>query len=179
MDQAMIGWVKWRDGKPVDMQMGRIAEGFIPPKRLELGDDDKDAWEIDDHDRPRDPWRLTNYLMLKDPEGTRLFTFTTSSQGGIDAVGKLIGIYGKLLRQRPDEFPLIALGVRSYKHRNKAFGKIFAPMFEIVGWVPKAEFTDALAAAHQGLEEEEPPTSSGAPALNGRGTSAPTVDTRF
>src|SRR5205814_1520201 len=30
MDEWMIGWVKWEGGKPVDMEMGRVADGYIP-----------------------------------------------------------------------------------------------------------------------------------------------------
>ena len=80
LHEWMIGWVKWEDG-----------------------------WEADDRGRPRDPWQLTNSLILQEPEGNRLFTFVTSSTGGIRAVGKLAGQYGNRLHHKPDEFPIIAL----------------------------------------------------------------------
>ncbi|HEX2554221.1 MAG TPA: hypothetical protein VHL98_10995 [Microvirga sp.] len=152
MDELMIGWVKWEDSKPVDMIMGRVAEGYVPPKRAELGDTDEDEWEVD-QGQPRDPWQLTNYLILKATDSDDLFTFATSSKGGLNAIGKLAGIFGKHMRQRPDQFPVIALNVDSYKHPNKAYGKIFTPKFDVVGWVGKEAFVEALAAADEASGE--------------------------
>ena len=54
---------------------------------------------------------ITNYLQMKaqDWEATEwdvgdesLFTFTTSSRGGLSAIGELCKIYGKHMRQRPE-----------------------------------------------------------------------------
>jgi hypothetical protein len=61
------------------------------------------------------------------------------------------------MRQRPDEYPVIALNVRSYKHPNKSYGKIFTPKFDIVGWAPKSSFDGALDAANTESAEEEAP----------------------
>jgi hypothetical protein len=126
LDELKIGWMKWERGKPVDKQMGRPADRYFPPKRADLGDNDPDEWETDDRGRPRDPWQWTNYLLLKEPEGDRLFTFVASSVGGTRAVGKLAGLYGKRLHHEQNEFPLIALKVGSYRHWNREFGKILA-----------------------------------------------------
>jgi hypothetical protein len=41
MDELMVGWIRWADGKPEDQIMGRVSEGYQPPKRNTLGDDDK------------------------------------------------------------------------------------------------------------------------------------------
>ncbi len=41
------------------------------------------------------------------------------------------------MRQHPDEWPIVELGVGSYAHSNKAYGRIKFPTFEIVGWAPK------------------------------------------
>jgi len=157
MDELMIGWQKWEDGKPSDTQLGRVADGFRPPSRSSLGDTDESVWERDDRGAPRDPWQLTNYLILKEAEGDQVFTFTTSSKGGVSAIGELAGAYGKAMRQRPDEYPIVALNVRSYKHSNKAYGKIFTPKFDVVGWTPKSSFDGVIDAANNAVEEEQAP----------------------
>ena len=61
--------------------MVRVADGKLPSKRSDLGDQDRSAWETDDHNEPRDPWQFTNYLPMMDENGV-LYTFTTSSAGG-------------------------------------------------------------------------------------------------
>jgi len=147
MDELMVGWIKWADSKPEEQIMGRVSEGYQPPKRGSLGDEDKSRWETDEQGRERDPWQFSNYLILKTPgenDVDNLFTFTTSSRGGLNAIGELCKTYGKAMRQRPDEFPIIALKVGSYQHSNKAYGRIKFPIFEVVGWAAKAEFAEAL-----------------------------------
>lgn len=162
MDEFLVGWVRWEGGKPTDMQMGKVVEGFRPPTRRELGDTEESEWETDEQTgQPRDPWQLTNYLILKEPGGDKLYTFATSSKGGLGAVAKLAGEFGKRMRQRPNNFPIIALNVDSYRHPNKAYGKIFTPKFDVVGWTGKAEFADALAA--DAAEREEAASEDGIP----------------
>src|SRR5262249_771929 len=84
-DELRVGWVRWCDGKPVEHIMQRVADGAVPPKREELGDQDQSTWELDSTGQPRDPWQLTNYLPLMNELG-ELFTFTTSSRGGLGAI---------------------------------------------------------------------------------------------
>ena len=38
------GWIKWRDGQPVERVMGLVASGFQPPARDELDDLDRSTW---------------------------------------------------------------------------------------------------------------------------------------
>jgi hypothetical protein len=145
MDQLMVGWVKWRDNTPVEPPiMGLLAQGYTPPRRSELDDNDKAQWEPDDEGKPRDPWQFTNYLILADPDTKELYTFTASSRGGLGAVGELCKRYGRHMREKPDEYPVIELGVGSYQHRNKAYGRIKFPVFKDAGWADKAPFVEAL-----------------------------------
>lgn len=65
-DEFLAGWIKWQDGKPVEQRMIRVADGFHPPVRTDLGDTDKSLWETDDKGEPKDPWQFTNYLLLMD-----------------------------------------------------------------------------------------------------------------
>jgi len=159
MDELLAGWVRWKDNKPTDHVMGRIVDGYQPPKRNELGDDDSDQWEVNEDGEARDPWQMTNYLLLIDSE-SEPYTFTTSSRGGLNAIGELCKAYGKAMRQHPDEFPVIEIGVGSYLHANKAYGRIKYPTLEIVGWTNKSVF-DNLAASRA---EEDRSEEAGDPA---------------
>jgi len=159
MDELLAGWVRWKDNKPTDHVMGRIVDGYQPPKRNELGDDDSDQWEVNEDGEARDPWQMTNYLLLIDSE-SEPYTFTTSSRGGLNAIGELCKAYGKAMRQHPDEFPVIEIGVGSYLHTNKAYGRIKFPTFNIVGWAKRYVFDDLAAARDEDRREEvvdEPP----------------------
>lgn len=178
MDELCVGWIRWEDNKPTDQIMGRVSEGYQPPKRNELGDDDKSRWETDEKGQPRDPWQFSNYLIMKAVEGDELFTFTTSSRGGLNAIGELCKAYGKAMRQRPDEFPVVELGVGSYQHSNKAFGRIKFPILKVADWAGKAEFAAALSAeAGEGKEAAE--EAAPAPAKAGKGPKASAAATRF
>jgi hypothetical protein len=86
-----------------------------------------------------------------------LFTFTTSSRGGISAIAGLARRYANHRRRHPDDFPRIALGVDSYQHPNREFGRIKFPVFAPAGYEPKRKFLDALAAA--GIVTAEPVTA--------------------
>lgn len=149
LDELMIGWVKWVDNRPEDTVMGKVAEGYKPEKRSDLGDTDPANWAIDAiSGQPRDPYQFTNYLLLKVPEAAaidaNLFTLATSSRGGIQAIGNLAKAYGQYLRQDPTVYPVVSLGVDSYNHPNKAFGRIKVPLLTIVRWEPKTMFVETL-----------------------------------
>jgi hypothetical protein len=142
MDELLIGWIRWQDMKPTDHVMGKVAKRYQPPRRSELGDLDSSIWDTDETGKARDPWQMSNYLLMQgtgDDDG-ELYTFTTSSRGGLNAVGDLCLKYGKAARQKPGQYPVVKIGTGSYLHSNKAFGRIKYPTFTIVGWVPKAAF---------------------------------------
>jgi hypothetical protein len=135
MPTLTVGWIFWDNGKIADTRVGLVAEGFVPPKREELGHQDQTTWERFDDGRPKDPWRLSNNLILVDPETDAFFTFSTSSRGGLQAVGKLSAAYGQHMRQRPDDMPIIELSVSSYQHPNRSIGEVREPALKIVDWV--------------------------------------------
>jgi hypothetical protein len=90
MDSWMIGWVGWRDNKPIDpSHMGLVIDAFRPPQRSELGDLDKEMWERDSEGTPRDPWQFTNYLVMREVATGEVYTFATNSKGGRSAIGEL------------------------------------------------------------------------------------------
>jgi hypothetical protein len=169
MDELMIGWQRWEDLKPVEQVMGRVVDGFQPPRRDTLGFDEQSKWEVDNQGRPRDPWQRTNMLLLVSPKNGDVYTFSASSVGGINAIGALTGIYGKTLRQRPDDFPIVALGSDSYMHKDKTYGRIYVPALPVKGWVAKAPALAAVEAETGGggsepVEEEAPAREPDPPA---------------
>ena len=144
MPTLAAGWVKWESGLPTEQVIGLVAEGFTPPKRKDLGDTEESAWAEDDSGQRRDPWQLSNYLVMADPNTRELFTFATSSKGGLSAVGELCKLYGKMMRQQPDKIPLVKLGFGSYKPRDPARSRVKYPTFEVVGWTDKRPYLELL-----------------------------------
>lgn len=163
MDQAMYGWIRWEEQKPVEQRMGLLVEGFRPALRHELGYGytygvtdpqhiDTSEWELDSvTQQPRDPWQFTHYLVMKDPrvrdELEGIYTFATSSKGGKDAVGGICKVYGKYIREEAYKnlYPVVELRKGSYTHPNKQLGKIKTPELPIVSWATKAMYGNALA----------------------------------
>jgi hypothetical protein len=145
-DELLAGQIRWISGKPVEHVMVRVADGSPLPKRSDLGDEDRSAWEIDERGEPRDPWQFTNYLPMMNENGD-LFTFTTSSTGGKDAIANLARRYGYHRSRYPDVYPIISIGVGSYPHKKKEYGRVKFPLFIPAGYEPKARFLAALDAA--------------------------------
>jgi hypothetical protein len=137
MDTLETGWVFWDGGKPAQLCMGRVAEHFTPAWRKDLGDLDKSLWARDDRGEARDPWQRTENLQLADPRDGKIYTFSTSSVGGRNALRDLCTDYANKRRQHPKDHPVIKLGVDSYMHSNKQLGRIKTPLFVIVGWHAK------------------------------------------
>jgi hypothetical protein len=129
VDRLLRGYVKFGGGKSIEQRLGRVAEGFQMPKREELGDTDKAAWERDANGNPRDPWALQYYLPLEDVETGEVLVFVTSSRGGCSAIGNLCNLFA---RNAENGLPIIKLGTSSYRH--KTYGRIDIPDFPVVGW---------------------------------------------
>ncbi len=158
MNSLMVGWVCWQGNVPIEQQMGPVCEGHQPKRRNELGDLDEDKWERDDEGEPRDPWAFTNYLVMRRIEDSELFTFTTTSKGGLGAIGELCKAHGKHIRQRPDQDPVIELDAGSYLHRDRARGRIKIPVFTIVDWIAKDDDTGSTREPPKSL----PPSQTAA-----------------
>lgn len=137
------GWQKWQDKKPVQEIMELVASGKALPQRHELGDADQSVWEKDKDGKPQDPWQFTNVLGLKDAKSEEEYTFSTSSRGGIGAIGTLCKEYGKLYRMKPGFLPVVELQVDSYKHTD--YGKVFVPVLKLVEWVKEDDLLAGLA----------------------------------
>jgi hypothetical protein len=169
MPSLLVGWIKWEDNHVVDEIMGLIAEGQPLPKRAALGDTDKALWACDDKGAQRDPWQLTNKLILVAADGDeQIYTFSTQSKGGRDAVAELCKAYGKRIRQVSDELPIIALESGSYLHSDRQIGRVKTPELEVVGWRKADHYLDLLngdskgdGAAELPFDREEPKEGAG------------------
>jgi hypothetical protein len=153
MDLLTIGHVRWFGGKPIEHRMVMVADGVKPPRRDELSDNDRAQWEEKDAaGAPRDPWQLTQYLPMVAEDG-EIFTFSTSSRGGIGAIAVLARMYARGRKSNPDKFPVIELQVDAYQHSNSAFGRIKVPKFVAVGWENKGTFFKAAGLEMTDTEE--------------------------
>src|SRR5262249_632065 len=128
MDSLQQGWVRWENGKPVEHHMVLVKNGEPIKRRTELGYDDRSAWDKDSGGEPRDPWQITYYLPMMD-ETMQVFTFTTTSRGGANAIGGVCRSYSRSLQAHAKEFPVIELQCNSYEHSKREFGRIKYPEF--------------------------------------------------
>ena len=163
IDELLVGWIRWEDMKPAEQIMGKVVEGYQPKRRADLGHTDKTLWDTDDRGEPRDPWQLTNYMLMQGTADNEeeLYTFTTSSKGGLGSVGRLCRAVGEAQqRGKTGVFPVVEIGSDSYPHPNKSYGLIKYPTFKIVGWVDKGAF---LQPDIDGAEEEAPAPKAKAP----------------
>ena len=155
MGELLTGWQRWEDNKPTDKVMGKVMERFKARCRNELA-----TWTVSSG-KSTAPARNairgseTNYLLMKGANDGELYTFTTSSKGGLDAVARLCKDYVPFMAQKPNEWPVIEIGHDSYAHPNKDFGRIKVPTFKIVGFAPKASFAPDLGEQHQVVMDDD------------------------
>jgi len=76
--------------------------------------------------------------------GTEL-QYRASSDGGRRAIAALITEVAEGAPLNPGKMPLIVLDTRSYKHAS--YGKIYAPVFKLVKWVPIPQDKAAVKTA--------------------------------
>ena len=140
--------------------MGYVRDRFLPQWRTELGYTDKRLWELNNKDEPKDPWQDTVKFVAADPDDGELFTFTSSSVGGLKAARKLSQDYAKGRKQHPDEWPVIELAVHVWE--SASYGRMKDPSFPVVGWLPKDDGEPAPALAAP-AEPKKPVTPIAAP----------------
>jgi hypothetical protein len=124
MDEVWRGWIKWEDSKPIDHRIGRVIDHFHVPLREKLDDLDK-AGESD-------PWQRVVYLVMRNTSNDEIVTFTSTSDGGKKAVGKLCDLYDRLRHKHPSKMPIVLLESESYQHPE--YGKVHKPKFKLIGW---------------------------------------------
>ncbi len=160
MPSMMIGWVRW-DGNVPKYQMGAVIDGYEPPEREALGDNDPEQWEVREDGSTRDPFQPASQVIMQRQGSKELFTFSTSSVGGNAACGDLSDAYADHFTMHPSKLPLVSLEMRSYEHA--LYGEIRSPVFQILDWVEppaelwtgnQAQMDDAREAAELAQAEE-------------------------
>ena len=137
MPELEVGCLKWDGGKPVANEMKRLCDGPIKTRK-ELDLPNQEDWPLNHAGERTDPWQFTNVLPMRDPETGKEFKFTTSSRGGLDAIGALSFAYGEHLSKHNDgALPVIELGAGEYPH--PAYGLTQIPVFRVVEWKTEAE----------------------------------------
>ncbi len=131
--EAYTGWVKWLDKKPSEHRLHRMLDYTRETPRSELGDLDKNAWEVSDRGVPQDPWQPSDRLVLRTTDSAEgLLTFISGSKGGRNALSKLMGKVAKSTHAAAGKFPIVQLEGSTYDHDD--YGLVHYPVFKIVDW---------------------------------------------
>ena len=140
------GFIAWGDGELLAEEMRPASEA--PVTRAEL-EDVGAAW------KPQVGFQMA--CTDGEDQGVQVI-FKSSSKGGQKAFkGILDAIIKKADEGTADVVPLVELDNDSYKH--KEYGKIYTPVFKIVGW----SSADGLGAAEE-VEAETEEAKQDAPA---------------
>ena len=137
VDWTMVGWTKWWERKPVDYRLGYVADRFVPPARAELGNLNRDEWDI--YCKGRDPWVFSWILPLFDAASGEAFLWSTDSRGGRDAIANLLTAYADRVEANPEEkktLPIVELATGGYAHAQ--FGFVHTPELNILDWAEPA-----------------------------------------
>jgi len=129
---AMTGWQKFEKKVPI-YHIGRVADGYQPPPREQLGDSNESHWE-----NGKDPWVRIDLLPFWDVESREVLLFSAANTGSRDAVAHLVEAYISNIEAHPENLnkvPLIELETDSYV--NKHGKKIFYPIFSILDWIAR------------------------------------------
>jgi hypothetical protein len=138
-----------------------VRDRYKPPKRRDLGDNDPAQWE-----RDNDPWQMTFFLPLTDPDSDELYVYSTTSRGGKDALANLQEAFADNREHHPenaDKLPLVSLSGNHYPH--PVYGRVETPAFDIERWIdppknikqirPPASARPTLAIEHAPKATEE------------------------
>jgi hypothetical protein len=156
-DQIQAGWVKFAGkGAAPERKQGAIFDGFVPPPRNTLGDDDESAWEIGLNGKPQDPWQFQILVPLLSTADDELLVFQTSSITGRRACDVVIRMCGRMQVKEPDEYPVIKLRISGFEHKDERVGWIKTPAFDRVGKAPKSNATLADTSREKDLNDSLP-----------------------
>jgi hypothetical protein len=137
-DQSIGGFIKFNgEGEKPDTALGFLFDDtWVMPARHELGDLDESAWPISDFSgKAEDPWKWTLKLVFEDQESHELITWSTMSKTGLRAAGNLVRHYRRLVKDFPNDLPVIRLGLGGYD--DPKFGHVKTPVFIVVGQASK------------------------------------------
>jgi hypothetical protein len=156
-DLIQVGWVRFNGkGVPPDRRMGPLFEGFVPCQRDELGDNDEAKWDVGIDGQPQSPWQDQCLVPLQDVETGALYIFGTTSVTGRRSTGALIAHCRQLQRRQSDAYPIIALRIGGFQHRDERIGIVKTPMFAPIGTTPKNNMVTPAAAITDDLSDAMP-----------------------
>lgn len=157
-DETLVGWIRFhRDGEtPPTRIQGILYDGFIPPPRASLGDNDKETWPIGLSGKPEDPWKMQFSLVLQEPQTLSLFTFRTVTDTGVKSVARLLKHYDRMKQKDNEHYPVVRLKVGGFQHRDERVGWVPTPTFAIVGKAPKASAAVLDTSPSADMEDEIP-----------------------
>jgi hypothetical protein len=127
---AMIGWQRVVKGQPPTYVLGRVADGYQPPERSELG-------EMPEGDS-KDVWTNASWLPFWNPESREVRIFHAANDGSRQAVANVVECYVTNCTARADQInydPLTELAVDSYESKHGR--RIYYPVFETVSWIER------------------------------------------
>jgi hypothetical protein len=129
---AMTGWQKFEKKIPI-YHIGRVADGFQPAPREELGDLDESHWK-----NGKDPWTHVNLLPFWDLESREVLLFSAANKGSRDAVAHLVEAYINNIGVHPEDLNKVPLVELESDHYTNSHGKqIFIPILAIVDWIER------------------------------------------
>jgi hypothetical protein len=157
--ETIRGWLKWRDNSVVDVALGWVRDGYVPPPRYALGDTDPAEWETDDKGQPKDPWsKCFRMLMIELSAPHAEYEFSASSWGAQLALQDLCGRYSA---EKPgaELYPVVDLTTK-VRPNKKHGGNIIGPWFAVIGW---ATIEDVKAGRKAGAGTAKPAAPVEAP----------------
>jgi hypothetical protein len=156
-DQIEVGFTRFNGrAQAPDRKMGRVFDGFVPPDRAELGDNDPELWEKDLGGRPSDPWVSQLMVPMQDVATGDMYIFVTSSATGRSAVNNLIAQCERMQKHEPDFYPVIKLAIGGFQHRDSRVGWVKTPAFPRVGKAPRADVSAAATSASDDMSDSVP-----------------------
>ena len=131
IDRLTRGFIKFNGDDPPELRIALVTSNKVP-QRHELGDVDRDEWEVGDDGKPKDPWVECWQLPLMPVDAPgELLTFATNSVGGRTAIADLCGIYNR--SPRNGLLPIIEIRTSSF-YNKKTRSDTFVPVLKLVSW---------------------------------------------
>jgi hypothetical protein len=145
-------WQRWEGKKPVEVRVRVPGQPFFT--REELGHTDETRWVRRPDGSAADPWQFTKVLYLADTRSGEVFSFTTTSGGGLSAIADLVDQVAFMRGVRPGAFPVVEL---LYADMETKYGRKSRPIFKIVGWCGGEELAKLEPPlASEALDDENP-----------------------
>lgn len=135
------GWMFLKKDTPAEYVMRPIG-GMKPPRPDSYSDESE--WPNDLNGKPSDPWKYTRFLYLLDPTTAEMFTFSSSTWGGMIGINTLTDQIKLMRTNEPGAVPIVELQSAPWQTK---FGIKQRPSFKVVGWHIKADADTPKAIA--------------------------------